>query len=109
MVNHLTREVRGTRGEKLTISRSNVGYRIESNTWTGSGESRGEGAAHEWGSARVEKAKLEEEESKENINKDEREGRVLERVHHDETSGLKEGGKRRGKGRKRVVTATRRA
>src|SRR5260221_10904811 len=55
-----TGHVRGTTG-KLTISRSNVGYRIESNTWTGSGESRGEGAAHEWGSARVEKAKLEEQ------------------------------------------------
>jgi hypothetical protein len=35
-----------------------VGYKIESNAPRGSGESRGEGAAHEWGSARVEKAKL---------------------------------------------------
>jgi hypothetical protein len=66
MVNDRTRELGGGQGRKLTISRSNVGYRIESNTWTGSGESRGEGAAHEWGSARVEKAKLEEE-SKEDI------------------------------------------
>jgi hypothetical protein len=43
------------------ISRSNVGYKIESNPLRGSGESRGEGAAHEWGSARVEKAKLGQE------------------------------------------------
>jgi hypothetical protein len=45
---------------RLTISRSNGGYKIESKTPMGSGESRGEGAAHEWGSARV-KAKLREE------------------------------------------------
>jgi len=53
---------RGGRGRKsrLTISRSNGGYKIESKTPMGSGESRGEGAAHEWGSARV-KAKLREE------------------------------------------------
>jgi hypothetical protein len=52
----------GGRGRKrrLTISRSNGGYKIESRTPMGSGESRGEGAAHEWGSARV-KAKLREE------------------------------------------------
>lgn len=41
------------------ISRSNGGYKIESKTPMGSGESRGEGAAHEWGSARV-KAKSKE-------------------------------------------------
>ena len=49
-------EGRGRR--RLTISRSNVGYKTESKTPRGSGESRGEGAAHERGSARVEKAKL---------------------------------------------------
>jgi hypothetical protein len=53
------REGRG-RNSRLTISRSNGGYKIESKTPMGSGESRGEGAAHEWGSARV-KAKLREE------------------------------------------------
>jgi hypothetical protein len=55
----LTSEREG-RGGILTISRSNGGYKIESKTPMGSGESRGEGAAHEWGSARV-KAKLREE------------------------------------------------
>jgi hypothetical protein len=50
----------GTRG-KLTISRSNVGYKIGSNTSRGSVESRGEGMAQEQGSAKVEeKAKLEQ-------------------------------------------------
>jgi len=54
------REGRGKKSRQ-TISRSNGGYKIESKTPMGSGESRGEGAAHdEWGSARV-KAKLREE------------------------------------------------
>jgi hypothetical protein len=56
----LTAEREGGKRRRLTISRSNGGYKIESRTPMGSGESRGEGAAHEWGSARV-KAKLREE------------------------------------------------
>ena len=89
---------------RLTISRSNVGYMIESNTPTGSGESRGEGAAHECGSARVEKARLRREQVRwiEEGVKDKR--RVLEGVHHDEATG--EGGEGK-KGKKDVVTATR--
>jgi hypothetical protein len=82
-----------------------VGYKIESNTPRGSGESRGEGAAHEWGSARVEKAKLRQARVRWIVQRVKDKRRVLERVHHDEAEG---GGRRKGrKGKKGVVTATR--
>jgi hypothetical protein len=72
-----------------------VGYKIESNTPRGSGESRGEGAAHEWGSARVEKAKLRRERVRWIVQgvKDKR--RVLEGVHHDERTAEGGEGKKR--------------